>query len=524
MITPTGKFVLEKYSSLKVERKNWESHWQDVADYMLPRKADMTKSRSQRDKRHELIFDGTATHALELLAASLHGMLTNTVSPWFSLKYKNEELNQEDEAIEWLEDCTNVLNQAFNRSNFQQEIFELYHDLIAFGTAALFIAEDDENELRFKNIHISEIYISEDEKGFVNNLTRKFKMKAANLMSAFPKAELNAELSKKIEKAPNDDVNIIHCVHPSDLYTNKKFHSVYVHEDSGSVLSENGFAEFPFAVPRYLKSSNEIYGRSPAMNALPDVKMLNLMSKTSIKAAQKQIDPPLLVPDDGFMLPIRTVPGGLNYYRAGTRDRIEPLQIGAANPVGIQMEEQRRDAIRQNFFVDQLLSTQGTQMTATEVLQRNEEKMRILGPVLGRLQSELLQPLITRCFSILIRNNKFKPAPEFLGNQNIEIEYVSPLAKAQKTGEVQSLMRGIELMGSLQNVAPVFDYLDTDNLMSYIKDVLGIPAKILKSKGQVAQIRQQREAQQEQQAQMQQDMQEAEIANKAAPLAKVLNE
>jgi hypothetical protein len=150
--------------------------------------------------------------------------------------------------------------------------------------------------------------------------------------------------------------------------------------------------------------------------------------------------------------------------------------------------------------------------------------MRILGPVLGRLQSELLQPLITRCFSILIRNNKFKPAPEFLGNQNIEIEYVSPLAKAQKTGEVQSLMRGIELMGSLQNVAPVFDYLDTDNLMSYIKDVLGIPAKILKSKGQVAQIRQQREAQQEQQAQMQQDMQEAEIANKAAPLAKVLNE
>lgn len=523
-ITPKAKFILDKYNSLKNERKNWESHWQDVADYMLPRKADITKSRSKGDKRHELIFDGTATHALELLAASLHGMLTNTVSPWFSLKYKNEDLNQEDEAIEWLEDCTNVLNQAFNRSNFQQEIFELYHDLIAFGTAALFISEDDENELRFKNIHISEIFISEDEKGLVNSLTRKFKIKASNVLNAFPKAELTPELTKKVQKSPYDDINVIHCVYPSEEFTNKKFISCYIHEDSGSVLSESGFKEFPFAVPRYLKSSNEIYGRSPAMNALPDVKMLNLMSKTSIKAAQKQIDPPLLVPDDGFMLPIRTVPGGLNYYRAGTRDRIEPLQIGAANPVGIQMEEQRRDAIRQNFFVDQLLSTQGTQMTATEVLQRNEEKMRILGPVLGRLQSELLQPLITRCFSILIRNNKFKPVPEFIGNQNIEIEYVSPLAKAQKTGEVQSLMRGIELMGSLQNVAPVFDYLDTDNLMAYIKDVLGIPARILKSKGQVAQIRQQREMQQQEQMQMQQDMQQAEIANKAAPLAKVLND
>jgi hypothetical protein len=132
-VTPKAKMILERFASLRTERQNWESHWQDVADYMLPRKADITKKRTRGDKRHELIFDGTATHALELLAASLHGMLTNTVSPWFYLKYKNEELNQEDEATEWLEDCTRILNQAFNRSNFQQEIFELYHDLIAFG-------------------------------------------------------------------------------------------------------------------------------------------------------------------------------------------------------------------------------------------------------------------------------------------------------------------------------------------------------------------------------------------------------
>jgi len=523
-ITPKAKMILERYASLRTERQNWESHWQDVADYMLPRKADITKNRSKGDKRHELIFDGTATHALELLAASLHGMLTNTVSPWFYLKYKNDELNQEDEAMEWLEDCTRVLNQAFNRSNFQQEIFELYHDLIAFGTAALFISEDDENEIRFKNIHISEIFITEDEKGNVDSLTRKFKMQAKNIYNAFPNVQLPEELEKKINNAPYDNINIIHSVYPSTEYGNNKYVSCYVHEDSGFLLSEKGFKEFPYAVPRYLKSSNETYGRSPAMNALPDVKMLNLMSKTSIKAAQKQIDPPLMVPDDGFMMPIRTVPGGLNYYRAGTRERIEPLNIGANNPVGIQMEEQRRDAIRQNFFVDQLLSVQGPQMTATEVIQRNEEKMRILGPVLGRLQSELLQPLITRCFNILLRNNKFKEIPEFIGEQNIEIEYVSPLAKAQKTGELQALMRGIEIMGALQNVAPVFDYLDTDNIVNHIKDVLGIPAKILKSKGEVQKIRAEKEQQMMQQQQAQQEMQAAEIANKAAPLAKVLGE
>ena len=143
---PKSKMAIDRYNTLKVERQTWESHWQEVADYCLPRKADITKSRSKGDKRTEFIYDGTATHALELLAASLHGMLTNTVSPWFYLKYKNDELNKEDEAVEWLENCTQVMNQAFNRSNFQQEIFELYHDLIAFGTASLFISEDKEND------------------------------------------------------------------------------------------------------------------------------------------------------------------------------------------------------------------------------------------------------------------------------------------------------------------------------------------------------------------------------------------
>lgn len=525
-INKTAKDILDRYHSLRTQRQTWESHWQEVADYMLPRKADITKSRSQGDKRTEFIFDGTATHSLELLAASLHGMLTSTSSPWFYLKFKDEEVNADDDAVQWLEKCTNSMQQAFNRSNFQQEIFELYHDLIAFGTAALFISEDADNDLRFKNIHISEIFITESETGVIDGLTRKFRIKARNIMSMFPKAQLPNELKKLIENSPQEDVSIIHSVYPSTEYSepgsSKKFVSCYIHEASGALLSEKGFAEFPYAVPRYLKSSNEIYGRSPAMNALPDVKMLNTMCKTSIRAAQKQIDPPLMVPDDGFLMPIRTIPGGLNYYRAGTRDRIEPLNIGANNPVGNQMEEQRRKQVRENFFVDQLITSQGQTMTATEVVQRNEEKMRILGPVLGRLQSELLQPLITRCFNILMRNKKFPEVPEMLGNINIEIEYVSPLAKAQKTGELQALMRGFEIFGTLQNVAPVFDYLDTDAVVTYIKDVLGFPAKILKTKSQVGALRKERQAEQQQQMQMQQMQQVAQAAGQAAPAAKLL--
>ena len=168
--------------------------------------------------------------------------------------------------------------------------------------------------------------------------------------------------------------------------------------------SEMCIRDSPYMAPRYTKSSFEIgYGRSPAMTALADIKMLNKMSEVTIRAAQKQVDPPLLVPDDGFMLPVRTVPGGLNFYRSGTRDRIEPLNIGANNPLGLNMEEQRRGAIRAVFYVDQLILGTGPQMTATEVVQRTEEKMRLLGPLTGRLSQELLQPLITRVYSILSR-------------------------------------------------------------------------------------------------------------------------
>ena len=230
-----------------------------------------------------------------------------------------------------------------------------------------------------------------------------------------------------------------------------------------------------------------------------------------------------LVPDDGFLLPVRTVPGGLNFYRSGTRDRIEPLNIGANNPLGLNMEQQRRDSIRAVFYVNQLMMQQGPQMTATEVIQRNEEKMRLLGPVLGRLQSELLKPLIDRTFNIILRKNLFAPIPEFLQGQDIEIEYVSPLAKAQKTQELSSVMRGIEIFGSLQNVAPVFDYLDIDGLVSHVKDILGLPAKVMRSAAEVQQIQQEKQQQQMEQAQLQQAQQVAESAGKIAPALKAVN-
>ena len=525
-----SKELKDNMSRLQAKRQVWESHWQEVSDYMLPRKSDVNTERTRGDKRNIKIYDGTAVHSLELLASSLHGMLTSAAQRWFQLRFKEAMLNDSDEAKEWLEDAMDKMYVAISRSNFQTEIFENYHDLIAFGTSCLFIEEDKEDIVRFSARHIKEIYISENERGFVDTIYRKFKLTAKAALEKFGKDNISRDLAVKFTKTPFDDVEIVHVVRPRSIFDpnkldkqNMPFQSVYMEYDTGHIISIGGFREFPYVVPRYLKASNEIYGRSPGMNSLADVKVLNKMVEVSLKAAQKQVDPPLLVPDDAMILPVRTAPGSLNYYRSGSRDRIESLNIGANNPLGLNMEDQRRRSISRTFHVDQLLIQENRTMTATEVMQRNQEKMKILGPVIGRLQQELLQPLIIRVFNIMLRNKQFLPAPEVLINQEVDIEYVSTVAVAQKGSQLESIMRGLEIFGSVAQIAPVTDYIDENGLVKQIINILGLPAKMIKSDKQVQELRAVRQEQEAAQAQMQQEMMQSEQARNAAPLVQALN-
>ena len=526
-----AKQLKDNLSRLMEKRSNWESHWQEVADLMLPRKAEITRQRARGDKRNVAIFDATAVHALELLAASLHGMLTSSANRWFSLRFKETGLNESDEAKEWLEDATKRMYDVIAKSNFQQEIFECYHDLIAFGTSCLMIEEDQEDVLNFSARHIKEVYIQENKKGYVDTLYRRFKMSAQATTEKFGIENVSKEIINILKKAPFDDIDLVHVIRPRYDFDPQKqdkpnmpFQSIYFEYGTGHIISIGGFKENPYVIPRYLKSSTEQYGRSPGMNALPDVKVLNKMVEHSLKAAAKQIDPPLLIPDDGMLAPIRMSPGSINYYRSGSRDRIEPLNINANTAVTLNTENQRRDAINKMFHIDQLVVTENRNMTATEVLQRQEEKMRILGPVLGRLQSELLSPLVTRVFNIMLRNQLFMPSPDILQQQELNIEYVSPMALAQRGQELQSLMKGLELFGSLAQTMPVMDYIDENGLVKNIIDILGLPAKVIKSDAEVEQIRADRAEQEAQQMEMQQQMAETQMAKNAAPMAKVVQD
>ena len=519
---------VKRFDYLKSRRDNWDTHYQELADYMLPRKADIVKKRSRGEKRMELIYDGTALQSIDLMAAFLHGMLTSGASPWFHLDVKDEMINRDDDVREWLQDTSMRMMQAFQRSNFETEVHEAYVDLVVFGTACMF-CEMDRKNLRFSTRHISEYYVQEDQYGMVNTVYRLYKMTATQAVERFGLERVGDFIRKKHEKNGDEEVEILHAVMPRierDVTApdnlNMPFMSVYVCKATGMEISQGGFEELPYVVPRFLKATGEVMGRSPAMTALPDVKMLNLMSKTIIQAAQKQIDPPLLVPDDGFLLPIRTQPGGLNFFRSGSRETITPLNTGANIPIGLNMEEQRRTAIRQAFYVDQILTAGSPQMTATEVIQRQEERMRVIGPVLGRLMNEMLRPLIDRVFALMLRNDMLAPAPEVLQGRDIDIEYVSPLARAQKSSSLNNTMRALEILLPLAQSLPVGDHIDPDGLVRHVTDSLGVPKATLRSQREVNETREAR-AQAEQEAmQRQRDQEDVYTTAQAAQAVRMV--
>jgi hypothetical protein len=289
-------------------------------------------------------------------------------------------------------------------------------------------------------------------------------------------------------------------------------------KEHAKILSEGGFDEFPYAVPRWTKISGEMYGRSPAMKALPDIKMINQMMKVTLRAAQKIVDPILLLPDDGVVLPFKSSPGAINYYRAGSQDQIKPLETGSRIDFGYQVMEDVRTRIRSAFFIDQLQLREGPQMTATEVMQRTEEQLRLLAPVLGRLHHELLSPLIDRCFGILYRKRILPQAPEALQGRKVDVQFSSMIARAQKTAELEGFNRFITFAGPIMQIQQdTVDNINGDDALRYIANKLDLPHEFIRYEVELKKLREARAQAAQEAAAQQQQMAQAEVVNKVAP-------
>jgi hypothetical protein len=307
--------------------------------------------------------------------------------------------------------------------------------------------------------------------------------------------------------------NFLHSVAPRKVRNperageamHKAWESVYVAEEDAQIVRSGGFDEFPYHCPRLSKASNEIYGRGCGMTALPDMKMLNELLKLTIKAGQKLVDPPLQIPDDGFLLPIKTVPGSQNYYRANSpaQARITPIETRGHWEVGKDMLAELRAQINRAFFVEWMtlmpagnpndIAAAGKGVTATWVLQQRDDRMRLLSPLLARLQAEFLGPLIDRTFMMLWRKSlkmqfgegsPFPPPPDVLMQKGREwhVEYVSPIAIAQRSSEMDSVSRIIQLQATLKTLNPnAPDIIDHEAIMRLAALDLHAPALTLKT-------------------------------------------
>ena len=373
----TGKSIIKRWETLRSDRGTFETHWQDVADLVTPTR-DFTITRSPGEKRRNRIYDSTATFAADRLSGALNGLLVNPSLMWFSLVTQDDRINEDDAARQWLQDAGRRMLHLFNtpRFGFYSAVNEVFQDLVSFGTGCMF-TQTPPGDLRFQPIALGSAFIDESHNGNVDTVYREFCWTASKILEAFGKNSPDKVKQAIEDGKPDQKFTLIQAVLPRRVRDpfrrdklNKPWASYVVSVDDKEIISESGFEEFPFVAPRWSKVAGELYGRSPAMGMLPEIKMVNAMSRTVIMAAEKVADPPFMIPDDGFIGPLKTQPGGFTYYRSGTRDRAEPLITNARPDIGEQIIQQRRDTIEKGFFLDMFQLPMLDRMTATEVQQR----------------------------------------------------------------------------------------------------------------------------------------------------------
>ncbi len=525
--------IIRRWESLAGARKTFEATWQDIADDILGRH-DFNTIRTPGERRDQRIYDITALVSADMLASALNGMLTNPATRWFELKAEDPGLDGQDDVRRWLETAEDVMYAAFNstRGGHQQAMDEFYLQLISFGTGAMFIGDSPGRGVIFNARALGEIYLSEDVAGRVDAIYRKYSLTARQAVQEFrDRAPVKAR--EAVEKGrPEELFEFIHAIYPNDDPAFGKrdargmeYVSCFVSLADKDEVGRGGFNELPFVVGRWRKDAGETYGRGPGWNAIADVKMLHAMSKTVIKAAQKIVDPPLMVADDGVILPVRTVPGGLNFGRmdATRQDFIRPLVTGGRVDIGLEMMEQRRQSVRLAFYSQQLEMLRDPRATAAQVYAIQDEMARVMGPVVGRLQSEVLGPMIDRVFNILMRRGEFDEPPEALSGQEIKVEYVSPMARAQKGSQAQAILRTYEPAMQLAAIDPsIMDNLDNDESLRLLAEANGAPMKILRGKDQRDAMREARAQAAAQQAEMAAAEQIAGAVGKASPALKML--
>ena len=494
------------FDHLQARRVNWEWLWQRIADYVIPARADFVITRYPGQRRDYEIFDTTATWALDQLSAGLHTLLTSQALPWFYLMMRDDALAGRQDVQIWMSDTQSRINQIFNdpHSKFQAQIHETYLDLGAFGTAVMDVQYD--KGVKFCTRYLGECYLAQTHYGTIDTLFRSFVLPIHRVIDIFGEENIPPKMLET--KDPFAPQSLLHAVQPNDKgsgYSSRYYATVYK-----TCLKEGTFKTFPYITPRWARSHIEDYGRGPAINSLADILMVNEMKRTLLRSAHKAVDPPLMVPDGGYMQSINLQPGATNYYDTTVPGKIDFLETKANFPIGEKLLEMTQQDIIRAFYVDMLqlpgglmpgAKNQNTYMTATEATIRRENAMRVIGPIVSRLQTELLGPLVEKVYEILVKQRSLSPAPEHAVGANIDIGYMSPLSIAQSGAEVDNFTRFFTQIQPLAAINPtVLDSIDTAQIAPWLAGKYHVAPRIIRSQDEVKKIQDQRAQQQQQQS------------------------
>ncbi|MFA6051552.1 MAG: portal protein [Methylobacter sp.] len=520
------KQINKRWSALKQERASWLTHWADISNNILPYNGRyLVSDRNKGGKRNNNIYDNTGTRALRVLTAGMMSGMTSPSRPWFLLSVADTDLMKYQPVKLWLNAVSEQISGVLAKSNCYRVLHGMYGELGAFGTSPALIAEDYKNIIHLHPFTAGQYAIATDHKGNVDTLYREFDTTVGNMVGEFGLENCSNPVQIAYKRGKLDDWHtIIHAIEPrADRDTTKKdsinmpFSSVYLERSGGQnkLLRESGYKSFPCVVPRWETVGGDIYGVSPGMDALGDIKQLQMNQYRKSQVIDYQANPPLQLPVAFKNREAQLFPGGFSYYdettaAQGIRTAFEvKLDL---NSVLVDIQDVRT-RINSAFYSDLFLmiSQQAAdgRMTATEVAARNQEKLLMLGPAYDRLSNELLDPLVETVFERLLMANMLPEPPEELQGHGLNIEYVSMLAQAQQAVAINSIDRFVSSLGAVAQINPnVLDKFDADQWADIASEKIGVPPELIRASNKVVMIRQERAAAQ-QQAEKQQQMQEA---------------
>lgn len=532
------EYHVRRYQRLKAKRALFDILNQEVAEFLLPYRSVITRKRPEGAKQTDRLFDATPGHALELLASNIHGSVTNPQARWFTLKMREKQFNDMPNVRLWLDEVEERMYLALQQSNFNPETNEVYLDLGAFGIGCLYIEEKDKvvtegatsfGGLRFRAFPPGGFAIDEDADGRVDTCYTSHKLTARAVVQRWSNPNDHGKLIADMARdKPEQEYEILHCVGPRTSYDpskvtakNKAIYSLWIALPHNKLLGEGGYEEFPYVVPRWSKTSGEMYGRSPAHTALPDVRTLNRCVELTLESAAASVAPPVEVPNDGVIGDLDLRAHGVNTVddsMSPGKPVIKPIQLGANFDVSQVLSQDLRARIQHIFFYEQLQLPQDQTMTATEVRERTIRILRLLAPWLSRLESEYLNLIINRVFGLMLRANALPPLPDELQGQDMDIEYEGPLAQAQKHQHIEAFQAWLATMLPLIQIKPdILDNLNTDQLGRDLALDLGWSSRWLADPQQRDQMRAQRQQAAQRQADMDKASQVAEMAKNASP-------